>query len=276
MAPVWSVSMGTQPSTLPIEHGPKPSPLMLASSLPPVPAKLAKRIREMDFVEMRELLPDNIALSECIEALLSHSARERVTHQREIGSLLTWVSSFATYVAVISESHPERVPDMLMYLRLIVLESQKFNGMGWLTYDSVFHQNNAGGGSRWNVLDPSLHTAHIVQGGLRVIPCQICNGVDHSLDECAVAPLVLEVRPTHPRMNRVENRTASPLGIGANAGFLAPASSGTFASHVEGSTSRSVKQGGRVSVVLRGWGRNSRRNASCRARNKELADGINK
>ena len=66
MAPVWSVSMGTQPSTLPTEHGPKSSPLMLASSLPPVPAKLVKRIRELDFVEMRELLPDNIALNEAL------------------------------------------------------------------------------------------------------------------------------------------------------------------------------------------------------------------
>ena len=100
---------------------------------------------------------------------------------------------------------------MLMYLRLIIRESQKFNGMGWLTYDSLFRQNNAGRGSRWNVLDPSLHTDHIVQGGLRVIPCRICSGVDHSPEECAVAPLVPEVRPTRPRTNRVENRTATPF-----------------------------------------------------------------
>ena len=92
MAPVWSVSMGTQPSTLPIEHGPKPSPLMLASSLPPVPAKLVKRIRELDFVEMRELLPDNIALSERIEALPSHSAREGDPPARN------WVTAYVSVV----------------------------------------------------------------------------------------------------------------------------------------------------------------------------------
>jgi len=91
---------------------------------------------------------------------------------------------------------------MLMYMRLIIRESQKFNGMGWLTYDSVFRQNNSGGTSKWNVLDPSLHTAHIVQGGLKIVPCWICNGVDHSPDECVLAPLIPEVRPTCSRWDR--------------------------------------------------------------------------
>ena len=177
----------------------KPSPLILASCLPPVPARLVRRIQAFEFIEMRELLPDNIALSERLEALPSHSSRDKVPHQREIGSLLTWVSSFATYVAVISESHPERVADMLMYMRLIVRESQKFSGLGWLTYDSVFRQNNPGALARWNVLDPSLHTAHIVQGGLRAVPCHICNGVDHTPEECALSPLLPVVRPSRPQ-----------------------------------------------------------------------------
>ena len=48
---------------------------------------------------------------------------------------------------------------MLMHMRLIVRESQKFNVMGWLTCDSVFHQNSSGGMVEWNVLNTSLHTA---------------------------------------------------------------------------------------------------------------------
>ena len=39
-------------------------PFRLASSLPPVPAKLVRRIQALEFVEMRELLPDNMALAE--------------------------------------------------------------------------------------------------------------------------------------------------------------------------------------------------------------------
>ena len=203
--------MGVWPSIQPMVQLSKPSPLMLASSLPPVPAKLVKRIRDLEFIEMRELLPDNIALSEHMEALPSHSTRERVPHQWEIGSLLTWISFFATYVAVVSELHPERVPDMLMYLRLIVRESQKFNGMGWLTYDSVFRQNNAGETAKWNVLDPSLHTAHIVQGGLKVIPCRICNGVDHTPDECAVAPLVPVVKRPRTVRDRGDSEACTAI-----------------------------------------------------------------
>ena len=41
----------------------KDQPFTLASSFPPVPAKLVKRIQALEFVEMRELLPDNMALS---------------------------------------------------------------------------------------------------------------------------------------------------------------------------------------------------------------------
>ena len=76
---------------------------------------------------------------------------------------------------------------MLMYMRLIIREAQKFHGIGWLAYDSVFRQNNAAGETRWNVLDPSHHTAHIAQGGLAVVPCRLCSGVDHTPTECAEA-----------------------------------------------------------------------------------------
>ena len=46
---------------------------------------------------------------------------------------MMWVSSFATYVAIVAGAHPERVADMLTYMHLVVRVANKFGGAGWLT-----------------------------------------------------------------------------------------------------------------------------------------------
>ncbi len=98
---------------------------------------LVRRIQAMEFVEMKELLPDNLALAERLEALpvrLGQPAKP--AEQREIGSLITWVSSFTTYVAIMAEAQPGQVRDMLAYMRLILREAYKHGGHGWLTYST--------------------------------------------------------------------------------------------------------------------------------------------
>ena len=177
-----------------------PLPFCLASCLPPVPAKLVKRIQALEFVEMRELLPDNMALAERLEALpLRMGPVAKQAEQREVGSLMTRVSSFTTYVAIVAEVHPQRVRDMLAYMRLIIREAHKHGGQGWLTYDAVFRRNHQGLAQQWNILDPSLHTAYIAGQSLRPrVPCRHCNEADHHPEDCALAPIVQPFR-TSPR-----------------------------------------------------------------------------
>ena len=102
LAPVWSVNMAEYSNTAQLA---KPSPPTLASSLPPVPAKLVKCIRE--------LLPE----------ILHLASTWRHCHPTapEKGKLTTIHGYFTTYVAEISEAHPKRIPDMLMYMRLLSL-----------------------------------------------------------------------------------------------------------------------------------------------------------
>lgn len=84
---------------------------------------------------MRELLPDYMALTERLEALPTHLGEQaKQAEQREIESLIMWVSSFITYVAIVAEAH-------------------KHGGQGWLTYDTVFRHNNQGNSQAWNILD---------------------------------------------------------------------------------------------------------------------------
>ena len=86
----------------------KDQPFTFASSFPPVPAKLVKRIQVLEFVEMRELLPDNMALSARLLGPPS-PARQESYLQREIAGILPWTCTFTTYVAVVAQANPERV-----------------------------------------------------------------------------------------------------------------------------------------------------------------------
>ena len=183
--------------------GNQAEPFRLASCFPPVTAKLVRRIQALEFVDMRELLPDNMALAERLEALparLGNSAPRIIAEQREVPSLLTWVSCFATYVAVVAQAHPHRVTDMLAYMRLLIREAHKHGGQGWLTYDAVFRRNRHGMSEPWSHLDPSLHSAYILgQGTSPRIPCKHCNEADHIAEGCALAPTVAPTKPSRER-----------------------------------------------------------------------------
>ena len=160
----------------------KPPPFKLASSLAPIPTKLVKCIQALEYVDMCELLLDNIALAEQLTKLPSSAGHTRPPEQREVGSLMTWVSSFATYmyVAIVAQAHPHRIADRLANMHLIIREAIKFGGNVRLTYDTVFWRSMEGSTDLWNVIDPSLHVAYIAgQKEPVVAPCATCQEVDH-------------------------------------------------------------------------------------------------
>ena len=201
---VWC-SYQSQP--LPPASAPTTPPFQLASSFAPIPGKLTRRIQALEFVEMRELLPDNLVLAERLETLPARLTPAKSPEQREVGSLLTWVSSFATYIAVVAQAHPDRVADMLAYMRLIIREARKYGGNGWLTYDMVFRRNHEKKSVPWNYIDPSLHTAYIGGQGLPPLtPCRHCNEVDHRSEDCAIAPTLA---PTKTPSFREPDRSQS-------------------------------------------------------------------
>ena len=101
------------------------------------------------------------------------------------------------YVAIVSQTHPERTVDMLAYMRLMIHEAHNHGGNGWLTYDAVVCRNQQGKDRAWDVLDPSLHMAYTAgQGtGLRM-PCKHCNETDHPHENCALASLAPPTKMT--------------------------------------------------------------------------------
>jgi len=239
LAPVASTSNAPAP---PLDAGQPQSargmPFHLASSFAPIPAKLVSRIQSLEYVDLRELLPDNIALSEKLDALPARANQVPNQEQREITKIVTWVSCFASYVAIIAQKHPERTRDMLAYMRLMVREGHKHGGTGWLKYDRIFRKNNPGPSASWDVLDPSLLTIVPNQGYSPRLPGHHCQELDHRACECALAPLEQPSKaptrsrsPGYPRngrrpapydTSRITNRHLFPSDTTVNASSLNP------------------------------------------------------
>ena len=167
----------------------------MSSSFQPIPAKLTATIISLQYVDMRELLQDNLGLlknledldTKLVSASLPSAARPKL---REVKDILTWVSCFTTYIAVVSQAHPHLVQQRLAYMALIVREARRNGGDGWRSYDIIFRQNAAVSSLvDWSQLDSALYSstflAQRTQFGLF---CHHCYGVDHSTKECALQP----------------------------------------------------------------------------------------
>ena len=140
-------------------------------------------------MDLRELLPDNLALSEKLGVPPARSAHAPNLEHREINKIMTWVSCLASYITIIAQTHPERLCDMLAYVRLMVRESHKLGGTGWLKYDCIFRKNNPGPTAWWDHLDMPLLTIVTNQGYPPRLHCHHCQEPDHTVHECTLATL---------------------------------------------------------------------------------------
>ena len=146
--PITSPSVST-PYTLPLApteissnpgtvlQSTSPSHVSLSLSTEPIPTRLAQRILTGQFVEMRDLLGDNIALTQHFEtmqsqfptALLPATSRPRL---REVTTLSSWIYCFLMYLAVRTVDQATR--DRLIYARLVIREALRHGGRdGWTT-----------------------------------------------------------------------------------------------------------------------------------------------
>ena len=115
--------------------------MSLSISARPVPARLVQQIRAGRFIEMRDLLWDNVAVRRHYEELhgamgvqlLPVISRPRL---REVATLPAWICCFLTYLAVSTSDAATR--DHLTYAMLVVREAMRHGGQGWMEYDRLF------------------------------------------------------------------------------------------------------------------------------------------
>ena len=188
MPPISSVVVPQPPQTSPL---PLTAGLVLSPAAEPIPRKLVDKVQSGQFVEMRELLSDNISLVHQLESIQGFSplnllgaTRPRL---REITSLSTWIYCFLGYVAIRTSDPTAR--DQLAYARLIVREALRHGGAGWLDYDRAFRQQAAADPSlRWNTILPGLQASTMLGHGSSQGAqfCTLCREVDHTRANCAL------------------------------------------------------------------------------------------
>jgi hypothetical protein len=199
----WSLPQSLPSTLLPMpptalvapSHGlPPHSGFSLSPGSEPFPRNLVEKIRSGQFVDMRELLRDNITLTQQLEVLGGQSVpalpgvlRPRL---REVTSISSWMYCFMAYIAI-RAGNVDDTRDKLAYARLILRESLRHSGRGWIDYDRVFRQQAALDNTMsWNTLHPGIQAATLLgQSGSPSSLCTICRELDHSAANCAMAYL---------------------------------------------------------------------------------------
>lgn len=197
-----SSTVPTQPSLVPpvpvvpvpIPTNPTSAPAMsIAMSLNPIPARLVTIIQSDRFVEMRELLGDNVAVRGHLDeirdsmgaSVLQVSSRPRV---REISTLSAWLCCFLSFLAVGTTDMVTR--ERLAYAILLIRESLRHGGSGWLEYDRLFRQQAALDPTLpWNVIHSGLQATTVMAHRGSGTACSICHDCDHAAPACALAQL---------------------------------------------------------------------------------------
>ena len=79
----------------------------MAEGLLPVPEKLAQKIVLLEFVEMREMMPETWLNEETSKNILSWLRRK----DGSVTDILQWLQCFSAMVGALSRTYPQTVPE---------------------------------------------------------------------------------------------------------------------------------------------------------------------
>ena len=222
-----------QPSPdLPVVPAPAPHTPRTGTSLqslPPVPSKLSARILKGEYIDFKELLPENMFASPDAAArsqspVVTFEISPETTggntswtletpknrSKRAVDSFTAWMQAWNTYVAVIVNRFKDRAIPMLSYQSVITNAAAKFPMSRWYDYDKRFRLKLSNDQSiAWDHVHTSLwlecftgsSSVHVPgpssatdsQKPLSVKPdrrpCTYCGSILHFPHSCQKAPL---------------------------------------------------------------------------------------
>ena len=162
----------------------------IGEGLPPVPQKLAERIRRWEFIDMAELLPEFWGSTPSTKEPGGKPNPQQIAGRRarRVTDIASWIQCFAVYVGIMAGSSPESVPELMAYLIQIVRVSQDFSGLAWVNYDLAFRRQAAATGNRlWSKINPSLYSicfSGVARANKR---CELCLSLTHESGDCALS-----------------------------------------------------------------------------------------
>ena len=166
----------------------EPLPFIMSESLPVVPGKLVKKILKGDFVDMAELLKDNVE-AERRRAASGESSQGQRLSRREVPDFTSWLQCFSFYAAVVGNKYPHKCRELWAYQATMIAEHRKCGGRGWLPYDAAFRQQIASlEATDFSKLNQALYSTTFLAFGNKGQFCTRCLLSDHSQEDCALHP----------------------------------------------------------------------------------------
>ena len=167
-----------------------------AASLPP---RIAKKVLDLEFVEMSELRGD-IWLEDGGPSDQTQSSR-RATTKPPVTDIRVWLEGYARMAALLVTRFPQKGPELWAYQSTIVKAAHNYEGCNWVAYDRQFRRDMlARKDLNWSVPNAQLYSEAFT-GRAKCIPrCPHCLGDDHSGPACPLNPSPVVVNwVTEPR-----------------------------------------------------------------------------
>ena len=170
----------------PISSSAAPVPLgggiFIGEGLQPVPSKLADGIWSWEFVEMADLLPEQMAPKKEESALSSLFPARKC---RQVTDINLWLQCFLTYISVMSRQFPQDVVELMAYMANIHKASLEFAGQSWVHYNSTFRRQAAASGyRRWSSINASLYSLCFTGKAAARPHCELCFSLAHVTQDC--------------------------------------------------------------------------------------------
>ncbi len=152
-----------------------------------LPLKLRKKILDLKYVEMGELMAESWRTQEDDQNDCCH---QRHTRKGPVTDILLWVDCFASMVSVLSTRYPDKMPQLMAYQQTIVKAHRTLVGDdGWITYDTCYRRKAAVQKSLdWGIVDFTIYNETLAGRGKSIPRCRHCLSEHHRSQECTMAP----------------------------------------------------------------------------------------
>ena len=152
----------------------------VGKGLPPVPLKLAKKIRSGDYIEMEELLPEVGNLEDDIPG----EPKRRCS--RRVYDIFTWLQCFGVYVSIRGAQAPEVIPELMAYMTTIIRVNREYSGTEWRSYDTLFRKHAAlRRDTNWSVINPTIYARCFTAATRNPPRCKLCLAISHDTKDCS-------------------------------------------------------------------------------------------
>ena len=147
-------------------------PFIFGPGFSPVPYKLVSQITSGKFIDLAELLSDNLRDNEAEPQLLLDGRLVLTTTskrpRRSIDDIMSWSEAFSIYSLILASHYPSWWRDLTLYKLLILCTYRQFQGNAWLRYDRAFREHAAAARlTDWSSINVQLFNFHAAASSVR-------------------------------------------------------------------------------------------------------------